>query len=37
MLSTNIERGKGEGGLEKKKEGKKEGKVLPPSKKQNRK
>ena len=35
MLSTNIKRGKEEGGKENRKEGKKEGKVLPLSKKQN--
>ena len=35
MLSTNIKRGKEEGGKEKRKEVKKEGKVLPLSKKQN--
>ena len=35
MLSTNIKRGKEEGGKEIRKEGKKEGKVLPLSKKQN--
>ena len=37
MLRNNIKRGKGKGRKEERNEGKKEGKVLPPSKKQNHK